>query len=86
MTTEEIESIAESAAEKAVAKCMFSLGIKVSTEESIEKFRADMAHVREQRETCEMVKKHGWKTAVTVAGTFFVSVVGYLVMTFKGGH
>jgi hypothetical protein len=82
---DEIEEIAEAAAEKAVGKMMFNLGWDVSTNQAVEKVRADVAHVRMQREACETVKRHGLKTTITILGTFLVSVVGYLVMTFKGG-
>lgn len=86
MNAQEIEAIAEAAADKAVTKCMFNLGLDMSDNDAILKARDDMAHIRKQREACESVKRHGMKTAITAAGTVAVGILSYVVLLLRGGN
>jgi hypothetical protein len=87
MNAADIENIAEAAAEKAVAKMLFSLGIDTSTPEAILQERKDKEHVRSTREACDSIKRQSLKTIITAAGTVIISLLGYVVLMFqRGGH
>lgn len=83
-SSDEIQSIAEAAAEKAVAKMMFNLGIDVEDNDGVERAREYMRHLRRQYEACETVKRHGLKTFITAFSTVAMGVVGYIISLIRG--
>jgi hypothetical protein len=82
MTPDEIDSIATTAAERAVKSTLLSLGINIETPAEIVEAQLDFRHLRAWRESTEAVKRKALLTAVTVVVT---GALGYLVLAFRGG-
>jgi hypothetical protein len=82
MTSEEIDSIATTAAERAVKSTLLSLGINIETPAEIVEAQLDFRHLRAWRESTEAVKRKALLTAVTVLVT---GALGYLVLAFRSG-
>lgn len=86
MTThrQDVEEIAEEAANKAVRKMMIAMGVDISDEGAMIAMQADFRHLRTWRESTDAVKRRALLTAVGVLITGFV---GYalVVFGFKAG-
>lgn len=82
MTPEQMQSIADQAAEKAVVKAFTALGIPAADPL---KAQALFLHLERQYDACQTVKKHSIIAAVTVVTT---AIAGYLLLAFgfKGTH
>lgn len=80
MTPDEIDSIATTAAERAVKSTLLSLGINIETPEAIVEAQLDFQHLRAWRESTEAVKRKALLTAVTVVIT---GALGYLVLALR---
>jgi hypothetical protein len=72
MTRDEIEGIAETAAQKAVAAVLTSLGID---DDDRKELRADFVHLRKWRKSVEQAESYAFKTVITVVVTGFVGAV-----------
>lgn len=80
MTRDEINTIADEAAKKAVREILLALGIDASNPHSIIEAQADHKFVRDWRESTEAVKSKAIRTAV---GIVISGLVGYFVLFFK---
>ena len=80
MTREEINELAERAADEAVKRMLLALGIDATNPQAILEAQADHRFVRSWRESTEAVKQKAIRTAV---GVLVTGVVGYLVVFFK---
>ena len=81
-TSEEIDAIATTAAERAVKSTLLSLGINIETPAEILEAQLDFQHLRAWRESTEAVKRKALLTAVTVVVT---GAIGYLLLAFRTG-
>jgi hypothetical protein len=77
MTREEVEDIAEEAADKALRKLMLSMGADISDGEALLKMQRDFQHLRAWRESTDAVKQQGILTAVKV---ITAAIVGGLLL------
>jgi hypothetical protein len=75
---DEMERIAEAAADRAVGLLFERLGIRYSDPYEMQK---DFAHLREWRLTCEQVRGKGMLTMLSITIT---GIVALLVLGFKG--
>lgn len=83
MTKEEIETVAEEAADKALHRLFLTIGIDITDPKAVIAFQDDLRHVRTWRESTTTIKQHALKTAVGVVVT---GALGWLAMIFwKGG-
>lgn len=82
VTRDEIQNIADEAAEKATAKMLVALGIPA---QDPLKAQAIFLHLERQYDACVMVKEKSLKTAVGVVTTAIVAYV-LLAFGFKGTH
>lgn len=81
MTTDEIETVASAAADRAVKATLLTLGIDVGDAKGVVEAQADFRHLRAWRESTEAVRRKALLTAVTVVVT---GAIGYLVLAFRG--
>jgi hypothetical protein len=81
MTRDEMNAIAEQAAEEALKKMLLALGINAYTPEAMQAFQKDMAFTRALRESSDAVKR---KAMLTAVGVLITGVLGYLWLAFKG--
>lgn len=79
MSREEIEAIAEAAAEKAVTRTLLAIGIDASDAEAITARQADFRHLRRWRTASEAVPHWTFKAIVTTLAT---GAAGYLLLWF----
>lgn len=82
MTRDEIQYIADEAAEKATAKMLVALGIPA---QDPLKAQAIFLHLERQYDACQTVKQHSIKTAVGIVTTAIVAYA-LLAFGFKGTH
>lgn len=80
VTADEVKIIAEEAADAAVRKMFEQFGVDLSSPESIIKFQDDMRHLRTWRESTELIKRQGLKSAV---GFIVAGLLGYFVLAFQ---
>lgn len=83
MTKQEMEEIAEQAAQKALQNLFLTVGVDITDPQEIIKFHADMRHIRRWREANETVQKHALITAVGVIVTGFL---GWVSLVIWRGH
>jgi hypothetical protein len=76
VTRDEIQSIADEAAEKATAKMLVALGIPAGDPL---KAQAIFLHLERQYDACQTVKQHSLKTAVGIVTT---ALVAYVLLAF----
>ena len=77
MSPEEVNAIAESAADRAVQKTLLTIGIDTIDANSIIQLQADFRHLRVWRESTEAVKK---KALLTAIGVLVTGAIGYLLV------
>lgn len=82
VTPEQIQSIADQAAEKAVVKAFTGLGIPAGDPL---KAQALFLHLNRQFEACQTIKQHSLKTAIGILITAMTAYV-LLAFGFKGTH
>jgi hypothetical protein len=82
VTPEQMQAIADQAAEKAVVKAFTTLGIPAA--DPI-KAQALFMHLNRQFEACQTIKQHSLKTAI---GTLITAITAYVLLAFgfKGTH
>jgi hypothetical protein len=81
VTTQEIEDIADAAADKAVEKTFLLLGVNIRSEDDVKGLKADLIHLKAWRESVNTVKSQGLRAAVTVIVT---GALGLLWLALKG--
>jgi hypothetical protein len=72
MTKDDIEGVAEAAAQKAVAAVLTSFGID---DDDRKELRADFVHLRKWRKSVEQAESYAFKTVITVVVTGLVGAV-----------
>ena len=82
VTRDEIQYIADEAAEKATNKMLMALGIPATDPL---KAQAIFLHLERQYDACQTVKQHSIKTAVGIVTTAIIAYV-LLAFGFKGTH
>ena len=80
MTPNEIDQIAEAAANKAVRSTLLSLGINVDDPTEVMEAQLDFQHLRAWRESTQAVKRKALTTAV---GIIITGAIGWLVLAFQ---
>lgn len=79
MTNEDVEAIAEKAAQKAVQDTLLLMGVSISDASSIIKMQQDFKHLRESREGREEFVKKGKNVVV---GVFITTCLALLIKGF----
>lgn len=64
MSHEEIKDIAKQGGREALKEFLLTLGVDVDDPDDVKKMQRDMAHLRDWRESIELVKKKGLAAAV----------------------
>jgi hypothetical protein len=82
MTPEDINTVANASAKKAVEATFLLLGVDVTDADAVKAAQLDFAHLRAWRESINQVKTKTIGTAVTVIVT---GLLGYLWLAFRGG-
>lgn len=77
MSRDEIQQIADAAADAAVARTLVALGI--DADDPLE-MQADFLHLRNWRKSTEAVKR---KALLTAVGVIVTGAIGYLLVAFK---
>lgn len=82
-TRQEIEDVAERAAERAVQKMMLQMGMNVSSADDIIEAQRDNSYLRSLRIGSEKLRSHGMVVAVGAIITALMSLlyVGFQAMT-----
>lgn len=83
MTRDDIESIAEEAADKAIHRLFLTLGIDMTDTKEVIALQSDLKHVRAWRESTKTVKEHALKTAI---GVIVAGGLGWVGLLFWKGH
>lgn len=74
MTRDDVEAITDTAAEKAVNKCLLAFGINANDPL---KAQAMFLHLQRQYDACQTVKQHSLKTSV---GVVITSIIAYALL------
>jgi hypothetical protein len=83
MSKDDIEAIAEEAADKAIHRLFLTLGIDVTDSKDVIALQADLKHVRVWRESTKTVKDHALRTAI---GVIVAGGLGWIGLLFWKGH
>lgn len=84
-TREDVEKIAQDAADKAVASLFDKLDIDVSKKESLRRFRDDLTFLKDQREGAVQLKKAIKKGSLYLMGTAALGMAYFMWDVFKDG-
>ena len=74
------EEIAEKVAEKVVNRLFLVLGVNAESADDLVKLQKDFAHMRNWRESMEIVKSRGLMTAT---GFLVTGILGYVLYLFS---
>lgn len=81
MTRDDVNKVAEEAAERAIGKMFLALGVDVSDPKAVIKFQDDLRFLDRWRESTEAVKR---KALLTAVGVMVAGAIGYLLLAFRG--
>ena len=82
MSRDEIETVAEEAADKAIHRLFLTVGIDVTDPKAVIAFQDDLRHVRRWREATQTAQQHALRTAI---GVLVTGAMGWLAIIFYRG-
>jgi hypothetical protein len=81
MTPDDVNRIAEEAADRALGKLFLTLGVDLSDPKAVIAFQDDLRFLNQWRDSTQAVKR---KALLTAVGVIITGALGYFWLVFRG--